>query len=66
MRSLGGTESGTYMFASMELATQCSAFIGHFGSAFTQLYYNFLCVHHGGRHSLCPPFYDFNAGLWLD
>eukprot|EP00597_Dinobryon_sp_UTEXLB2267_P001346 CAMPEP_0170060958 /NCGR_PEP_ID=MMETSP0019_2-20121128/2709_1 /TAXON_ID=98059 /ORGANISM="Dinobryon sp., Strain UTEXLB2267" /LENGTH=473 /DNA_ID=CAMNT_0010266675 /DNA_START=382 /DNA_END=1801 /DNA_ORIENTATION=+ len=49
MRSHAGTASGTYLFASMELATQCEAFIGHMGCGGTMLHYQYMCMQHAGR-----------------
>ena len=66
IRSDGATESGSYLFASMELASQCQAFIGHFSSGSSLMQYWNMCFNHNGKKGLCPPTYDFNSGLWLD
>lgn len=65
MRSQAGTESGTYLFASMELATQCEAFIGHMGCGGTMLHYQYMCMQHAGKKGICPPVYDMRRGLLL-
>jgi hypothetical protein len=65
MRSEGGTESGTFLFASMELATQCEGFVGHLGSGGTMMFHQYMCLHHAGLRGVCPPTYDMRTGLWL-
>jgi len=66
MRSEGGTESGTFLFASIELASQCDAFIGHLGSGSTMMYHHYMCMNHAGMSGVCPPTYDMRHGLWLN
>ena len=58
-----GTESGLYLHASLALAKQCNAFIGHFGSAATSLFYHNMCHFHRGVEGICPPAYDLSKGL---
>jgi hypothetical protein len=65
MRARGGTESGTFLFASIELASQCEGFMGHMGSGSTMMYHQSMCVAHAGLRGVCPPTYDFRQGLWL-
>ena len=66
MRAEGGTESGTFLFASLELATQCEGFIGHMGSGSTMMYHQYMCLNHAGTRGICPPTYDMRAGIWLN
>ena len=63
MRSHGGTESGTNLMASMEIATQCEGFIGHMGCGGTSLHYEYMCIQHAGTRGICPPTYDLRNGL---
>jgi hypothetical protein len=66
MRSEGGTESGSFLFASIELASQCNAFIGHLGSGTTMMYHQYMCTRHAGLSGVCPPTYDMRQGRWLN
>ena len=65
MRSHGGTASGSYLMASMELVTQCEGFIGHMGCGGTMLHYQYMCIQHAGTRGVCPPIYDLRNGLDL-
>ena len=65
IRAEGGTESGTFLFASMELATQCEGFVGHLGSGGTMMFHQYMCLSHAGLRGVCPPTYDMRTGLWL-
>lgn len=66
LRSEGGTESGAFLFASIELATHCSGFVGHMKSGMAAMFYHSMCSSHAGLIGVCPPFYDFRDGLWLN
>lgn len=63
IRSAAGTESGVMFQTSLRMAQQCSAFIGHFGSAVPTLFFHAMCVEHAGYYGICPPVYDFRLGL---
>lgn len=63
VRARAGTDSGILFQASLHAAQQCSAFIGHFGSGVSSLFYHAMCVEHSGRYGICPPGYDFRWGL---
>jgi hypothetical protein len=58
MRSRGGTESGVYLFSSIQLIQQCSAFVGHMESSITRLFYSMMCHRHNGLEGYCPPLYN--------
>lgn len=57
------TESGVYLHASLTLAKQCRAFIGHFGSATSVLFYTNMCHLHRHVEGHCPPAYNLANGL---
>lgn len=63
VRHGGGMESGVHLFASLELARQCSGFVGHMGSGATMMFYQYMCVQHNGLRFVCPPKYDLRDGL---
>lgn len=65
LRSAAGTQSGVFLFASIELARQCSGFIAHLGAGGAMIYQQYLCLGHAGLTGVCPPTYDFRQGLWL-
>ena len=49
-------------WASVKLAQQCEAFVGHFSSASTVLVYNSMCYRHGYSTFLrCPDAYDLGG-----
>jgi hypothetical protein len=48
------TENGVDFFASMALARQCSAFVGHWGSGVTHLTFHQMCHQHAGKIGICP------------
>ena len=52
--------SHMFMGASIELVRQCEAFVGHFGSETTHMYFNAMCLTHAGTTGLCPPVADLN------
>jgi hypothetical protein len=61
--------SGLHYFTSVELARECTAFVGHFGSAVSMQLRDAMCVHHGARGGLlptfgCPPTVDIGRGLY--
>jgi hypothetical protein len=58
MRSTGGTESGVYFHASIEIATQCQGLVAHFGSGIPAMMYRAMCFGHAGTTGVCPPTYD--------
>lgn len=58
IRSEGGTASGIYLQATFQMISQCSAFVGHFGSSFTGLLYAIMCHRHRGLEGYCPPMFD--------
>jgi hypothetical protein len=62
-RFRGHSESGVYFHASLRLAQQCSAFVGHTASGVSSLFFSSMCLHHAGRYGFCPPMYDFRIGL---
>lgn len=65
VRFAGGTASGVYLFGSVKLMQQCSAFVGHLGSGISWTLYRSMCYKHGqGKYiATCPPFYDVRNGL---
>eukprot|EP01034_Spumella_vulgaris_P030778 gene30778-38042_t len=62
MRARGGTSSGVFFHASLDLTQQCEAFIGHFQSEIPVLFYSAMCYQHGtGNRSVqgvCPPMFN--------
>lgn len=58
LEGVSATESGVYLFASLKLASQCEAFVGHFGSGATKMYHYYMCTMHAGMHAVCPPTFD--------
>ncbi len=46
MRSGGGSSSGVYFLASLELAQQCEAFIGHGSSSVPSMFFDSMCLQH--------------------
>jgi hypothetical protein len=52
------TENGVDFFASMALARQCSAFVGHWGSGVTHVTFHNMCYQHAGHIGMCPPACD--------
>jgi len=61
MRSTGGTASGTFWWASIELARQCEGFVGHFGSGATMFFHKQLCENHRDYENVCPPSFDVRS-----
>jgi hypothetical protein len=54
------TSSGVSYLSAIELARQCQGgFVGHSGSAVTNLWMSNLCVRHYGSYATCPTFVDF-------
>jgi hypothetical protein len=45
-------------WASINIARQCSAFVGHFGSAATQIIYRSLCYRSNNNFAQCPDIFD--------
>ena len=55
----GGTFNSSIDFwASITMARQCQAVVGHLGSAAFVVIYNNLCYFHDNRFFQCPPLYD--------
>lgn len=56
---------GVHNLGDVEMVQQCSALIGHFGSAFTSMVYQFMCFKHGPSdvlsYGVCPSAFDFNT-----
>lgn len=50
------TENGVDFVASVALARQCQAFVGHWGSAVSHLLYHAMCMQHGNGQTVgqCP------------
>ncbi len=65
MRARGGSNSGVYFLASLELAQQCESFIAHAASATPGLFFNSMCLQHqvdGQRlQGICPTSYDLGG-----
>ena len=62
-------KNGVNFFATIQLAQQCSAFVGHGGSAIFGLTKKFVCSEHGPRgnkvYGQCPTMFsfgEFNSG----
>jgi hypothetical protein len=53
------TASGIAYFATIELASQCRAIVGHSGSAVTMVMARIMCLRHFGIFGKCPLFFDF-------
>lgn len=53
--SKSATKNGVDFFASLALARQCQAFVGHWGSAISQLFYHYMCISHDMKVNTCPP-----------
>eukprot|EP01038_Epipyxis_sp_PR26KG_P013039 gene13039-17475_t len=58
LRYAAETDSGVYFHASLKLAQQCDAMIGHIGSAVTQMFHAVMCIQHGHKKGVCPPMYN--------
>ena len=62
VRSSAGTASGALLHASIQLATSCQAFVGHFGSSIAHHIYRSMCFRHGPHRApifgACPPALD--------
>ena len=55
----GGTfNSSVDFWASITMARQCQAVVGHMGSAAFVVIYNNLCYYHDNQFFKCPPVYD--------
>lgn len=55
----GGTfNSSVDFWASITMARQCQAVVGHLGSAAFVVIYNNLCYHHDNQFFTCPPLYN--------
>lgn len=46
--------NGVNFWASIEIARQCTAFVGHFGSSISIMVYQAMCHHHRGVTGQCP------------
>lgn len=57
------TSNGVDFLAAMAVARQCSAFVGHWGSAVTHVMYNVMCYNHGTSVGHCPPTCDMGANF---
>lgn len=58
----GSTSSGISYMAAIELARECDGgFVGHTGSAVTNLFMSLLCIRHAGKFAQCPDFFDFGS-----
>jgi hypothetical protein len=59
------TANGANVFASFQLAQQCSGLVGHHGSAFTQLIHMYMCYQHRINGKVlfgeCPATFDFSV-----
>jgi hypothetical protein len=64
-RRRGGTKSGVYFFAALEMMRSCEAFVGHFHSALSNFFYKMMCIRHRELRHVCPPKYDFHLGDYL-
>ena len=49
-----GTGYSVDFWASVAVARQCRSFVGHFGSAVSELVYEAMCFHHGKITGRCP------------
>lgn len=59
-----GLQAGVHFLTSMQVIRNCEAFVGHFGSAATHIFYVNMCVQHGvnmQRHAACPPVFDLRG-----
>jgi hypothetical protein len=56
--------NGANVFASFQVAQQCSGFVAHLGSAFSELILKYMCFHHrkNGKSIFgqCPDVFDFS------
>ncbi len=59
MRTKMGTQSGVFMFASLQLMRQCSGLFAHFDSQFAEYVLQQMCVQHANKKYVCPPTFDF-------
>lgn len=55
------TEHGVDFLASVAVARQCQAFVGHWGSAVSHLLFNAMCMQHGAHVGTCPKACDMGA-----
>jgi hypothetical protein len=56
---VGSTQSGVSYMSAIQLARECNAFVGHTGSAVTNLFMSNLCIRHYGVTGDCPVMFDF-------
>ena len=56
------TIGGVSYMAAIQIASTCSALVGHQGSAVTTFFYRIMCVRHGIHLGDCPRLYDFKGG----
>lgn len=52
-------DAGVRLQASLKAVQQCSAFMGHFGSAMTRMMWSAMCVESGMYYGICPPAFSF-------
>jgi hypothetical protein len=55
------TENGVDFMASISIARQCQAFVGHWGSGVSHLVFQAMCFQHGLHTGHCPPACDMSA-----
>lgn len=53
--TIHATEYGVQFFSSLAFIRQCQAFVGHWGSAVSHLYYHYMCLSHDLNVDICPP-----------
>jgi hypothetical protein len=58
-----GTRYTLDFFASIEVARQCEGFVGHWGSAVSQMVYTAMCFQYREHTAMCPPASDIGAEL---
>jgi hypothetical protein len=65
LRTFAETESGIFLFAQLELMTQCEGLFAHFDSQFAEFILQAMCIAHGPlgarKSNQCPPTFDFRA-----
>ena len=56
-----GTRYSVDFWTSVTVARSCQSFVGHFGSAVSQLVYEAMCFHHGKVTGHCPVAADIGS-----
>jgi hypothetical protein len=57
---VASTSAGVSYLSAIELGKQCrGGFVGHSGSAVTNLWMSNFCIRHYGNYGTCPTFFDF-------